>query len=320
MKKSNSQNTKLNQNNIFKKNIILNNNNNENDIEQKIKQLEKENKTLKNNLKLFVQKEKYYLSVINELKEKEIRNEITNSKYHKESKINNLIKKRYIMNIKNTNKLNNDINLLYQNIYDKNEMITSLQNKINSLTEKISQIKLNYYFKEKEYENKIKLEKRKLKEIKYVVNQITNEAAETIKNLSKQIENMPRKFENNDYSTFINNQPYLQIIQNNINQLIKMMSQNNDNNISDNDCLSRNINKNELNLLNNENNKMKNEFNDKKNEIKLFNSNNNENGNNIININKNNEKYINKLNNLSIKESNELININDDNSDYLYYQ
>ena len=65
---------------------------------------------------------------------------------------------------------------------------------------------------------------------------------------------------------------------------------------------------------------MKNEFNDKKNEIKLLNSNNNENGNNIINIDRNNENYINKLNNLSIKESNELININDDNSDYLYYQ
>ena len=141
------------------------------------------------------------------------------------------------------------------------EMITSLQNKINSLNLKIFQIKLNYHFKEKEYENTIKLEKRKLNKIKLEVNQITKEASETIRNLSDQLQNIPRNFEISDYSRFINNQPYLKTIQNNINQLIYMMSQNNDDIIlSDNNYIDRNKYKKEIYLMKNESNQLKNGF------------------------------------------------------------
>ena len=246
MKKSNSQIYNIKKKEIFiNENIVNNNtsiNNNRIRIDQKLKLLESQNTLLKKKLKLFIQKEKYYLSEIKKLKTIQIEYELTYKNINKEKKINNKIKQIYLINKKTSQKLNNDIDLLYQEIFHKNEMIMCLQKKIYSLNKKIEEDKINFYFQEKEYENAIMQEKNKLKEIELIVNQITNEASKTIKNLSYLLENNPKIIKYNEFTEIIKNHPNLKIVQQNINQLIQLMNQENNNiNMVFNNNLNKNI-------------------------------------------------------------------------------
>lgn len=237
-------------------------------VEHKIKQLELQNISLQKKLKLFILKEQYYLSEIDKLKNNQLNNEISPLNIHKENKINKL-KKKYLINKENTKKLSNDLNLLNQEIFNKNEIIVSLQEQIYSLNKKIDQVKLNNYFKEKEYENKIKSEKRKLNEIQLLVKNITKEASETLNDLSKQIENLSKLSSNNGRGN-INNK--LKFIENNLNELFyKMCNDFNEININF-EQKNENINKlkYELNLLKLENSKLKKEILLKNNEIELL--------------------------------------------------
>ena len=263
MKKSNSQKNHIKINiNQKQNNNTINSNSNRNviSIKEKIKNLESENISLKNKIKILIQKEKNYISVIKNLKNMLNENELAYMQFIKDNKINEKIKQKYLIHKDISKKLNNENNSLYQELFQKNEAIASYQNNIYSLNEKINQDKLKYYFKEKEYENLIKKERRKLKEIKLVVNQITKEASETIKNLSKQFEEMPLNLKLDDNSHTCNSRSSLKSIQKNINQLIHMMSQDFDtNNFStiDNSNTNDNISKlkKEISLLKYENNR-----------------------------------------------------------------
>ena len=215
MKDSNEQNYKLKEYEINKeKNDINNNIKLDNDINK----LEYENTLLRNQLKVCLQKEKFYLLEIKKLK---------NIQKEKDLSLNNKIIKNNLINKENTKKLSNDINLLYQEIFHKNDLIVSLQNQIYSLSRKIDEYKLAYYFKEKEYKKIIKQEKRKFNEIKLLVEQIAYESSETIKNINIEFEKYSKNLKINDYSDFMKNQSNLQILENNINKFINLMNKNN---------------------------------------------------------------------------------------------
>ena len=97
-------------------------------------------------------------------------------------------------------KLNEEINQLTKEISKRDSIINTLQNNINSLNEKVSQDELNYHFKEKEFENVIKIKERKLEELNVAVKEITKEATEEIKRLSEQLEDFQLKSKNSGYN------------------------------------------------------------------------------------------------------------------------
>ena len=279
MKKSSSQKSNLNRN---KNKNIININNNVITLDEKLKLLESENNALnlENQQRTFLEKQKYYQSENNikrikpkkELSYKQLLN-VNNNRVNEDK-----IKQRYVNNLKeNTKRLNYEIDMLNQEIFHKNEMISSLQDKVYSLNEELNQEKLNCHFIEKEYENKMKLEKRKMEELKLILKQITNEATDTIKNLSLQLEEiqMKSKLQNNNIKNLNN-------IKNSFNELFSRLSidkdiNNNNNNINQNIYDINNVSSNYLNiikkenyLLKYENNKLKNELQHKNEEIKFW--------------------------------------------------
>ena len=279
MKKSNSQKSNLNR----KKNKnIININNNVINLDEKLKLLESENNSLnlKSQQNLFLEKQKYYKSE-NNIKKMKSKNNLSYNQLHNANinKINeDSIKQRYMNHLKeNTKRLNYEIDMLNQEIFHKNEMINSLQDKVYSLNDKLNQEKLNRHFIEKECENKIKLEKRKMEELKIILKQITNEATDTIKSLSIQLEEiqMKSKFQNNNIKNLNN-------IKNSFDELFTRLSidndmNNNNKNINQNLYDINNVNSDHLNrikkenyLLKYENNKLKNELLRKNEEIKFL--------------------------------------------------
>ena len=278
MKKSSSQKANLNRN----KNII-NINNNVINLDEKLELLESENirLDLENQRNAFLEKPKYYKSE-NNIKKIKPKNNLSYKQLLSvnDNKISeDKIKQRYLNHLKeNTKRLNYEIDIMNQEIFHKNEMINSLQDKVYSLNEELNQEKLNCHFIEKEYENKIKLEKRKMEELKLILKQITKEATDAIKNLSLQLEEiqMKSKLQNNN----INN---LNNIKKSFNELFtrlsidKEMNINNYNNINQKVYDVNNISSDYLNkikkenhLLKYENNKLKNELQRKNEEIKFL--------------------------------------------------
>ena len=263
-----------------KSQIFIDKKNNNLNSEQKIKVLESQNITLKKKLQIFIQKEKYYISEINNLK---------------------------------NNQLNDDLNLLNQEIFNKNEIIVSLQDEIYSLNKKIDEVKLNNYFKEKEYENKIKSERIKLNEIKLIIKNITKEATETLNDLSQQLENIPKQLNLNEGYENINNKSNLKSIQNNLNQLYCKMCKNFKDISNNYEQKNESLNKlkYELSLLKSENNKLRKEIQLKNNEIKSLRK------SEILDYNKDNNKYntlnLNQINNINkyYSDLNFIVNKND---------
>ena len=177
---------------------IENNNNNEKNIEI----LQKENASLKNQIKLLKEKELSYQSSILKIKqtqseiEQSYKNAITDYTKQQEELKNKYLEYQSILekqNEDNEKSYVDEILLLKVKLKEKDDIINSLTEKINLLNEKISKDELNYYFKEKEYEEIIKAKERKLSELNESIKQIVQEATEEIKRLSGQLEEFQKK-------------------------------------------------------------------------------------------------------------------------------
>ena len=96
-------------------------------------------------------------------------------------------------NEENEKRLSDEIFLLKNELKEKDSIINSLKEKINLLNEKITKDELNYYFKEKEYEDIIISKERKLNELNEAIKQIVQEATEEIKRLSEQLEDFQNR-------------------------------------------------------------------------------------------------------------------------------
>jgi hypothetical protein len=190
---------------------------------ENLESLQNENKSLKKELQLLKEKENSYQNSI--LRIKQIENEYESSykkyindyKNHEEE-----IKQKYLefqkilekQNEENEKKLNEEIILLKSELKEKDNIIHSLKEKINSLNENIAQEELNSYFKEKEYEEIIISKERKLNELNDAIKQIVQEATEEIKRLSEQLEDFQNRTKmTNPLSLLIEKE----VIQNNIN-------------------------------------------------------------------------------------------------------
>lgn len=190
---------------------------------ENLESLQNENKSLKKELQLLKEKENSYQNSI--LRIKQIENEYESSykkyindyKNHEEE-----IKQKYLefqkilekQNEENEKKLNEEIILLKNELKEKDNIIHSLKEKINSLNESIAQEELNSYFKEKEYEEIIISKERKLNELNDAIKQIVQEATEEIKRLSEQLEDFQNRTKMaNPLSLLIEKE----VIQNNIN-------------------------------------------------------------------------------------------------------
>ena len=190
---------------------------------ENLESLQNENISLKKELQLLKEKENSYQTSI--LRIKQIENEYESSykkyindyKNHEEE-----IKQKYLefqkilekQNEENEKKLNEEIILLKNELKEKDNIIHSLKEKINSLNENIAQEELNSYFKEKEYEEIIISKERKLNELNDAIKQIVQEATEEIKRLSEQLEDFQNRTKmTNPLSLLIEKE----VIQNNIN-------------------------------------------------------------------------------------------------------
>ena len=174
-------------------------------IEEKLKILESENNSLKSQLNISLEKEKLYNTTIEKIKKMQSENEKSYFDALKESKIREeeiqqkflefqkILENQYNENEK---RLTDEITQLTIELSKRDNIINSLQNNLNSLNDKISQDELNYHFKEKEFENIIKIKERKLDELNIAVKQITKEATEEIKRLSEQLEDFQQKTKN----------------------------------------------------------------------------------------------------------------------------
>ena len=171
-------------------------------MKQNLEKLQKENASLKSQIQLLKEKENSYQSSISRIKK--IQNEYESSytesindyKNHEEE-----IKKKYLefqknlekQNEENEKRLSDEIFLLKNELKEKDNIINSLKEKINLLNEKITKDELNYYFKEKEYEDIIISKERKLNELNEAIKQIVQEATEEIKRLSEQLEDFQNR-------------------------------------------------------------------------------------------------------------------------------
>ena len=182
------------------------------DTKNNIESLQNENISLKNQIQLYQEKEKSYQSSI--LQIKKIQNEyelsyqqsINDYKKHEEE-----IKKKYLdyqkimesQNEESEKRLLEEILLLKNELKGKDDIINSLNEKINLLNERMSKDELNFYFKEKEYEDIIISKERKLSELNDAIRQIVQEATEEIKRLSEQLEEFQNRSKLNNPLNFL---------------------------------------------------------------------------------------------------------------------
>ena len=233
---------------------IENNNNNEKNIEL----LQKENASLKNQIKLLKEKELSYQSSILKIKqtqseiEQSYKNALSDYTKQQEELKNKYLEYQSILekqNEDNEKSYVDEILLLKVKLKEKDDIINSLTEKINLLNEKISKDELNYYFKEKEYEEIIKSKERKLSELNESIKQIVQEATEEIKRLSGQLEEFQKKGKKiNPVDIFIEKEIKEQNNKNNINNVNNNQEMNN---------INLNLNKSVDNILNNNINSIK---------------------------------------------------------------
>ena len=227
------------------------NNNNENNIEI----IQKENNSLKNQIKLLKEKESSYQSSLSKIKQTQSEIEKAyNKAINDYTKQQEELKNKYLeyqsilekQNEDNEKSYVDEILLLKIKLKEKDDIINSLTEKINSLNEKASKKEMNYYFKEKEYEEIIMSKERKLLELNEAIKQIVQEATEEIKRLSGQLEEFQKKGKKiNPVDIFLEKE---------------IKEQNNNNNINNNQEMRNinfNLNKSVDNILNNNINSIK---------------------------------------------------------------
>ena len=176
-------------------------------MKQNLEILQNENTSLKSQIQIYKEKENSYQISISRIKkiqteyESSYQQSINECKAHEEE-----IKKKYYnyqkilenQNEQNEKRLTNEILLLKTEQKEKDKIIQSLTEKINLLNEKLSKEELNYYVKEKEYEDIIISKERKLSELNDAIKQIVEEANEEIKRLSQQLEEFENKPKTNN--------------------------------------------------------------------------------------------------------------------------
>ena len=232
-----------------------NNNNNEQNIEL----LQKENALLKNQLQTLKEKELQYQSSISKIKQTQseyelaYKNAIKDYSKHQEELKNKYSEYQSILekqNEDNEKSYIDEILLLKVKLKEKDDIINSLTEKINTLNEKITKEEMNYLFKEKEYEDIIVSKERKLSELNEAIKQIVQEATDEIKRLSGQLEEFQRKGKKNNPMDLFIEKELKDFNNNNIN------INNNKNNNRDL-VINSNLNKSVDNILNNNINSIK---------------------------------------------------------------
>ena len=170
--------------------------------ESNIELLEKENISLKNQIKLLEEKESSYQKSLVKIKQTQSEFEASYKKalldYNKEQEElkNKYLEYQSILEKQNKKKKKSyvDENLLLQvKLKEKDSIINTLKKEINILNEKISKLEIGYYLKEKEYEEIIMSKERKLSELNEAIKQIVQEATEEIKRLSGQLEEFQKR-------------------------------------------------------------------------------------------------------------------------------
>ena len=211
-------------------------------IKNNLEELQKENSSLKNQLKLLKDKENSYQDSISRIKQMQSEYEtsyaqsIDEYKKHEEE-----IKKKYLefqnilekQNEENEKRLTDKIELLKNELKEKDNIINELNEKINLLNEKITKEEMNYYFKEKEYEDIILSKERKLNELNEAIRQIVQETSEEIKRLSDQLEEFQKRAKlNNPLNLLIEKETIENKYNlNNLNKNAKNLQNNSTNNI-----------------------------------------------------------------------------------------
>ena len=230
---------------------------NDNNInnEQNIELLKKENESLNNQVQLLKEKELSYQSSIAKIKQIQSEYELAYKNAIKDfSRQQEELKNKYLeyqsilekQNEDNEKSYVDEILLLKVKLKEKDDTINSLSEKINILNEKITKEEMNYYMKEKEYEEIIMSKERKLLELNESIKQIVQEATEEIKRLSGQLEEFQKKGKkNNPMDLFIDNE-------------IKDLNDKNNNNNNNRDLIINSyLNKSVDNVLNNNINSIK---------------------------------------------------------------
>ena len=185
-------------------------------IEQKMNLLESENSVLKAKLQSFSEKESLYKTNLEKIKsiqqeqEKQYFNSLKDSKRREDELKQKFLDFQKLLENQYTAseaRFNDEMNQMSQEISKRDNVINNLKNELNQLEEKIAQEELNFGFKEKEFENIIKIKERKLEELNDAVKQITKEATEEIKRMGEQLEEFQIKSKNNinNIATPINN-------------------------------------------------------------------------------------------------------------------
>ena len=231
-----------------------NNNNNEQNIEL----IQKENILLKNQIQTLKEKESQYQSSISKIKqtqseyENAYKNAIKDYSKQQEDLKNKYLEYQSILekqNEDNEKSYMDEILLLKVKLKEKDDIINSLTEKINALNEKITKDEMNYIFKEKEYEEVIISKEKKLSELNEAIKQIVQEATDEIKRLSGQLEEFQRKGKKNNPVDFF---------------IEKEIKDSNNNNININNnknnrelIINSNLNKSVDNILNNNINSIK---------------------------------------------------------------
>ena len=233
----------------------MSSNENKNNInnEQNVELLKKENESLNKQILLLKEKELSYQSSISKIKQIQSEYELAYKNTIKDfSKQQEELKNKYLeyqsilekQNEDNEKSYLDEILLLKVKLKEKDDIINSLSEKINILNEKITKDELNYYMKEKEYEEIIISKERKLLELNEAIKQIVQEATEEIKRLSGQLEEFQKKGKkNNIMNLFIDNE-------------IKDLNDKNNNNNRDL-IINSYLNKSVDNILNNNINSIK---------------------------------------------------------------
>ena len=231
-----------------------NNNNNEQNIEL----IQKENTLLKNQIQTLKEKESQYQSSISKIKqtqseyENAYKNAIKDYSKQQEDLKNKYLEYQSILekqNEDNEKSYMDEILLLKVKLKEKDDIINSLTEKINALNEKITKDEMNYIFKEKEYEEVIISKEKKLSELNEAIKQIVQEATDEIKRLSGQLEEFQRKGKKNNPVDFFIEKEIKDLNNNNIN------INNNKNNREL--IINSNLNKSVDNILNNNINSIK---------------------------------------------------------------
>ena len=212
----------------------MSSNENNNNNEQNIELLQKENALLKNQLQTLKEKELQYQSSISKIKQTQSEYELAYKNAIKDySKQQEELKNKYSeyqsilekQNEDNEKSYVDEILLLKVKLKEKDDIINSLTEKINTLNEKITKEEMNYLFKEKEYEDIIVSKERKLSELNEAIKQIVQEATDEIKRLSGQLEEFQRKGKKNNPMDLFIEKELKDFNNNNINS-IKSFKQN----------------------------------------------------------------------------------------------